>query len=99
MLLTTEDFRSLRPRKDKGEKDDTENNKDPLPQSPILSLLYSLLPQKYCLAYECSSKEEGGGLEPVYRTQLIVDYVAGMTDSHVLKIYNMINGSQQFGLE
>jgi dGTPase len=88
MTLTTQEFEALSPRK----------KNDRVFDRPILSLLYSLLPQKHCLAYACSS-EKAPKLEPVYRIQLVVDYVAGMTDSHVLKIYNMINGSQQFGLE
>jgi dGTPase len=88
MTLTTQEFEALSPRKKSKRVFDR----------PILSLLYSLLPEKHRLAYECCS-EKIPKLEPVYRIQLVVDYVAGMTDSHVLKIYNMINGSQQFGLE
>jgi dGTPase len=88
MTLKAEEFEALSPSK----------KSDRAFQRPILSLLYSLLPEKHRLAYECCS-EKIPKLEPVSRIQLVVDYVAGMTDSHVLKIYNMINGSQQFGLE
>jgi dGTP triphosphohydrolase len=49
-------------------------------------------------AYEWFTSRDGD-LEPFYRAQLVVDYIAGMTDSHVLKIFNMINGTQQFGIE
>lgn len=92
MILSTEEYQMLSPRRRTDPKPDREF------RYPILSLLYSLLPPKHCLAYECAT-EQNSSLEPVYRIQLVVDYLAGMTDSHVLKIYNMINGSQQFGIE
>ena len=92
MILSTEEYQMLSPKRKTDPKPDREF------RYPILALLYSLLPPKYCLAYDCAT-ERNSRLEPVHRIQLIVDYLAGMTDSHVLKIYNMINGSQQFGLE
>jgi dGTPase len=88
MCMTTEQFKEI----------SNIDNKDRLSNFPIPSLLYSLLPEKHRLAYKWY-KEQNPRFEPVYRAQLVVDYVAGMTDSHVLKIFNMINGSQQFGLE
>jgi dGTPase len=88
MLLTTEEFRSLRKKDNKG-----------LKKYPILSLLYSLLPAKHRLAYDWFCEPPNGLLEPIYRTQLVVDYVSGMTDGYVLKIFNMINGTQHFDIE
>lgn len=55
--------------------------------------LYTLLPKKHLLAYENSvEKDINHELEPVFRTHLIVDYLAGMTDSHAVKVFNMISG-------
>lgn len=88
MFLKTKQFDLLR--------DDT--NEERLKNYPIDSLLISLLPQKHMQVYKwCTSSNPK--LEPIFRVQLIVDYVSGMTDSHVLKIFNMINGAQQFGIE
>lgn len=65
------------------------------PRRDELSLekrLFALLPNKHLLAYEFfSSRDEA--MDPVYRAHLIVDYLAGMTDSHAVKIFNMINGT------
>jgi dGTPase len=58
---------------------------------PVSTLLYSLLPSKQMQAYRWQTRTEPK-LEPVHRTQLIVDYVSGMTDSHALKIFNMVSG-------
>jgi dGTPase len=88
MGLTTKAFDDLR----------RPENKDRLRDYPIDALLFSLLPNKHLAAYEWSRKQDVR-LEPFYRVQLVVDYIAGMTDSHVLKIFNMINGTQQFGIE
>jgi dGTPase len=88
MLLTTRQFEEL----------SDKNNRDRLSRFPILSLLFCLLPAKHLLWYMWS-KDTTPKLEPIHRTQLVVDYVAGMTDSHVLKIFNMMNGAQQFGVE
>jgi|SRR5712664_107596 len=88
LLLTTKEFNKL----------SSTNNKDRLSNYPILSLLFCLLPKKHWLAYRWY-RDKIPKLEPVFRTQLVVDYVAGMTDSHVLKIFNMLSGTQQFGLE
>ena len=65
---------------------------------PTFALLASLLPNKHVTAYEWFATNDAD-LEPFYRTQLVVDYVAGMTDSHLLKIYNIVNGTQPFGIE
>ncbi len=88
MLLTTGEFLKL----------SDKNNIERLSVYPIDSLLYSLLPEKHKQAYNWS-RSQNAALEPIYRTQLVVDYVAGMTDSHALTIFNMINGSQQFAIE
>ena len=65
---------------------------------PIESLLFSLLPEKHLKMYAWS-KKQNETLEPVYRMQLAIDYISGMTDSHLLKIFNMVNGSQQVAIE
>lgn len=88
MLLTTEAFNGLR---------DSENI-DRLRTKPILALLVALLPNKHVAAYKWFTSRTPG-LEPLYRAQLVVDYIAGMTDSHLLKIFNMIKGTQLFGIE
>ena len=88
LLLPTSEF----------DKISSSRNKERLSDYPILSLLFTLLPKKHLLAYGWNRRKLPA-LEPIFRTQLVVDYVAGMTDSHVLKIFNMMNGTQQFGLE
>jgi dGTPase len=88
LLMKTEEFEYL----------SDESNKDRLKKYPIASLLYTLLPEKHRLFYQWC-KKKNPKLEPVFRAQLVVDYISGMTDSHVLKIFNMINGTQQFGVE
>ena len=88
ILLSTQEFDRL----------SDKSSVDRLKDYPIDSLLFTLLPQKHRRVYAwCREKEPK--LEPIFRIQLIVDYVSGMTDSHVLKIFNMINGTQQFGIE
>jgi dGTPase len=88
IFMSTKEFEEL----------SNENSRDRLKKYPIDSLLFTLLPEKHRLFYQWCKKREPK-LEPVFRTQLIVDYISGMTDSHVLKIFNMINGTQQFGVE
>lgn len=56
----------------------------------------SLLPKKHQLAYIYDSKKRPD-LEPVFRTHLLVDYVAGMTDSHAVKIHRMLSGQASGG--
>jgi dGTPase len=53
--------------------------------------LYSLLPSRYLLAYHHHIKSDASH-ELFYRMHLIVDYVSGMTDSHALKIFKLIEG-------
>lgn len=86
--LTTAEFRKLR----------EPENIDRLREYPIPALLASLLPNKHVTAYEWFASKDAD-LEPFFRTQLVVDYIAGMTDSHLLKIYNIVNGTHQFGIE
>jgi len=75
-----------------------EDNRDRLKEDPILSLLICLLPKKHVEVYKrCTFLKPE--LEPIYRIQLVVDYVSGMTDSHVLKMYNILNGTQPFTIE
>ena len=67
-------------------------------EHPIEVLLYSLLPIKHRQVYKWQTANLPS-LEPIHRTQLIIDYVSGMTDSHTLKIYNMINGTGPIEIE
>src|SRR5258706_13350373 len=60
--------------------------------------LYALLPNKHLLAYKylvSDSSSRGNSIEPVLRTHLVLDYLAGMTDSHALRTYNMLNGTSE----
>jgi dGTPase len=60
-------------------------------QKPLEERLATLLPYRHSLAYKHMS-EKCPVREPIYRTHLIVDYIAGMTDSHAVKVYNMLQG-------
>ena len=68
-------------------------SENPLPPSEraLEKRLYSLLPSKHLLVYRHMT-DNNPGLELVYRTHLIVDYVSGMTDSHALKVFQMLKG-------
>jgi dGTPase len=61
-------------------------------------LLYELLPKKQLKVYDWQTRQRPQ-YEPVFRTQLVVDYISGMTDSHAIKVYNIMNGTQPFGIE
>jgi dGTPase len=53
--------------------------------------LFSLLPNKHFLAYKYfTSKDEP--LEIVLRTHLLIDYLSGMTDSHAVKVFDVLQG-------
>ena len=84
MLLDTEEFVSL--------ADSTRS--DRFRDQPISVLLRSLLPRRQLLAYEWHSKKSPKH-EPMFRTQLVVDYISGMTDEYALGIVNMIGGTRQ----
>jgi dGTPase len=88
LLLSSEDFKLL------GTKSERERFK----KYPFAVLLYSLLPEKQLQAYQWQTTNTPG-LEPIHRAQLIVDYLSGMTDSHALKVYNMINGTSPISIE
>lgn len=53
--------------------------------------LVSLLPNKHVLNYKFMSRSNPE-LEIVYRTHLMVDYLSGMTDSHAVKVYDILSG-------
>jgi dGTPase len=88
LLLATEEFERLQ------NKDDFRRHKD----YPTQSQLFSLLPPRHMIAYRWQVGRQPK-LEPVHRARLVIDYLSGMTDTHALKIYNMINGTQPFGVE
>lgn len=54
--------------------------------------LLSLLPNKHVLVYRHQVDAEPL-LEPILRAHLLVDYISGMTDSHAVKIFNMLTGA------
>jgi dGTPase len=62
------------------------------------SRLFTLLPNKHLLAYE-AARELEPALEPALRTHLVVDYLAGMTDSYALKIFHMLSGTGHTSLD
>jgi dGTPase len=56
--------------------------------------LYTLLPSKQLLVYRHFANLNKD-IEPILRTHLLIDYLAGMTDSHAVKVFNMINGTSE----
>ena len=58
--------------------------------------LYSLLPNKHLLAYKHFTEKvkEQDRITPeiILRTHLVVDYLSGMTDSHAVKVFDILNG-------
>jgi dGTPase len=58
--------------------------------------LFTLLSRKHVLTYEHETKQYPK-LEPVMRTHLIVDYIAGMTDSHAQKVFRTLHGFSSGG--
>lgn len=58
--------------------------------------LYNLLPKRHILAYNYLAKRKQN-LELILRTHLIIDYLAGMTDSHAVKVFNILNGTTEGG--
>ena len=54
--------------------------------------LASLLPGRQLLAYQ-NAVAAMPDLEAVFRTQVIVDYVSGMTDSHALQVHRVLRGA------
>jgi dGTPase len=75
-----------------------DNQTDAKRSRPVEVLLRSLLPPKQMRAYEWQTRNQSK-LEPIHRTQLIVDYLSGMTDTHTLKVYNIINGTSPVEIE
>jgi dGTPase len=88
LLLSEENFKLL----------GTKNKPERFKEYPFSVLLYSLLPEKQLQAYHWQTAKTPG-LEPIHRAQLVVDYLSGMTDSHTLKVYNMINGTSPTAIE
>jgi dGTPase len=88
LLLSSEDFKLL----------GTRSERERFKKYPFAVLLYSLLPERQLQAYQWQTANTPG-LEPIHRAQLIVDYLSGMTDSHALKVYNMINGTSPISIE
>jgi dGTPase len=54
--------------------------------------LLTLLSSRHLLAYDYYS-EVNPRIEPALRAHLLVDYISGMTDSHAVKIFNMLTGT------
>jgi dGTPase len=66
-----------------------ESDRKPSRRLPLENRLATLLPTKHRLAYQFAS-EAHPNREPVYRTQLLVDYVSGMTDVHALQVFRTL---------
>ncbi len=64
---------------------------DSASQLALQSRLASLLSSKHRLAYS-EAVDANGGMEPVFRLHFLVDYVAGMTDSHALRVFHTVRG-------
>ena len=62
-------------------------------QMALEQRLFSLLPNKYRIAYSFHVREKSHP-ESILRAHLILDYLAGMTDSHAVKTYRMLSGIQ-----
>jgi dGTPase len=58
---------------------------------PLHKRLATLLPRPQLFNY-FQQRSEIEGLEPVFRAHLIVDFVAGMTDTHAVKVFNVLEG-------
>ncbi|MDB4950902.1 MAG: dNTP triphosphohydrolase [Gemmatimonadetes bacterium] len=58
--------------------------------------LFSLLPKKHLLVYKYYTAQQPAD-EPIFRSHLVVDYISGMTDSHAVKIFNMLTGMPEGG--
>lgn len=58
---------------------------------PLQVRLATLLPRKQMQTYY-ASRGACSTLEPVYRAHLIVDFIAGMTDTHAVKVFNVLEG-------
>ena len=86
LLLSHSDFQSVLPRAERP------------PAYGALALerrLATLLPGRHVLTYRhCVDKDPS--CEQVYRTQMLVDYVSGMTNPHAVRVHRMLNGSGDF---
>ena len=58
---------------------------------PLEKRLLAILPKQQLQVYE-DSVTEHTELEILYRIQLIIDYVSGMTDSHAQKVFHILTG-------
>ncbi len=82
LSLASMDFRALLERKRSGKKPS---------EFALESRLVELLSRKHALAFlDCVDAEPD--LEPIFRLQLLLDYVSGMTDSHAVKTYHVVRG-------
>lgn len=80
MLPYQQDDGSERDRPKKGEKE-------------IEQRLTTLLPHKHFMCYK-HAVSQNPTLEPIYRAHLVVDYIAGMTDSHSVKVFSVLTGTR-----
>jgi dGTPase len=60
--------------------------------------LYALLPNKALHHYKFAIEKEPD-LEPIHRARLIVDYIAGMTDIHAVKMFRTLRGISAGGVD
>lgn len=82
MVAKPYDFDCLRPDRDSSAK---------AGDLAIEKRLFRLLPTRQFVAYKHFS-DANPERETIYRCQLVVDYISGMTDSHALKVHNMLYG-------
>jgi dGTP triphosphohydrolase len=64
---------------------------------PLERRLVHLLADKHLIAYKHACKKNAS-LEAVWRTHLLVDTVAGMTDGHAVKVFHMLYGVRSEGI-
>lgn len=66
-------------------------NNEKVDNTALEQRLVWMLPKKHIKVYrDCTSRADAP--EIVHRVHLLVDYVAGMTDTHALKVFQILNG-------
>lgn len=84
ITMPSDDFRKICPATD---------GKPARGESEIERRLATLLPHKHLMCYKHSTQKHEN-LEPIYRAHLIVDYLAGMTDTHSVKVFKVLTGTE-----
>jgi dGTPase len=58
---------------------------------PLHKRLATLFPRPQILNY-LAQRSRNESFEPIFRAHLIVDFIAGMTDTHAVKVFNILEG-------